>query len=105
MTSPSPLPPPASESSPSSAARELVLSGRSGLHARPAARVVEIARRYASVVTLVHGETSASAKDLLDVLYLAAPSGATITVSAQGFDAAAAVEALRLYLTSMGDDA
>lgn len=85
--------------------RELVLPGRSGLHARPAAKVVEIARRYACEVTIVHGETTASAKDLLDVLYLAAPSGATVEVSARGFDALAAVEALALFLSSLGDDA
>lgn len=87
------------------ASRELVLAGRNGLHARPAAKVVEIARRYTASVTLVHGPTSASAKDLLDVLYLAAPYGATLVVSAEGFDAAAAVDALEAYLTSMGDDA
>ena len=108
MTTPTPSTPDSSASPPSTsvvATRELVLPGRSGLHARPAARVVEIAKRYASVVTLVHGETSASAKDLLDVLYLAAPAGATVVVSARGFDAVAAVESLGAYLTSLGDEA
>ncbi len=105
------IPTPANSDQPSatpsitSASRELVLSGRNGLHARPAARVVEIAKRYAAAVTLVHGATSASAKDLLDVLYLAAPSGATLVIAAQGFDAVAAVESLGAYLSSLGDDA
>ena len=83
----------------------LVIPGRLGLHARQAARVVEIARRYASTVTLVHAEVRASAKELLDVLYLAAPSGALLEVSAIGHDAEAAVDALATYLSSLGNDA
>ena len=108
MTTPPPPvsnPPPPAPSPSVAATAELVLTGRSGLHARPAARVVEIARRYAAAVTLTHGATRASAKDLLDVLYLAAPFGAMLVIAAEGFDAAAAVEALATYLASMGDDA
>ena len=86
------------------ASRDVVLSGKSGLHARPAAKVVEIARRYASSVTLVHGDVTASAKDLLDVLYLAAPSGVTLHVRAEGFDAAQAVEALSALLSTLSDE-
>lgn len=96
--------PPASPA-PAKASRDVVLAGRAGLHARPAARVVEIARRYASAITLVHGEVVASAKDLLDVLYLAAPSGATLFIRAEGFDATQAVDALAVYLASLAEDA
>lgn len=87
------------------ASRALVIPGRAGLHARPAAKVVEIARRYAARVTLVHAELSASATDLLDVLYLAAPAGARVEVIAVGHDAAAAVDALAAFLGSLGEDA
>ena len=86
------------------ASRDVVLPGKGGLHARPAARVVEIARRYASSITLVHGDVTASAKDLLDVLYLAAPSGVTLHVRAEGFDAAQAVEALSALLSTLSDE-
>ncbi len=87
------------------ASRALVIPGRAGLHARPAARIVEIARRYAARVTIVHADVTASANELLDVLYLAAPSGARVEVSAVGHDAVAAVDALTAFLASLGDDA
>ena len=87
------------------ASRALVIPGRAGLHARPAAKIVEIARRYAARVTIVHADLSASATELLDVLYLAAPSGALVEVTAVGHDAVAAVDALSTFLASLGDDA
>lgn len=87
------------------ASRALVIPGRAGLHARPAAKIVEIARRYAARVTLIHADLTASATELLDVLYLAAPSGALLEVHAVGHDAVAAVEALTAYLASLEDDA
>jgi phosphotransferase system HPr (HPr) family protein len=65
-----------------------------GLHARPAARVVETARRFSAETTLVVGAATARAKDLLDVLALAAVGGVEVTLHAHGPDAPAAVAAL-----------
>jgi multiphosphoryl transfer protein len=76
-----------------------------GLHARPAARVVETARRFRAEVVLLVGTTSARAKDLLDVLALGAPGGTVLQVEARGDDADAAVAALtRLFAAMDGED-
>ena len=80
------------------------MPGREGLHARPAARIVETARKYAAALTLVHGAERASAKDLMDVLYLAAPGGALLTLEGDGEDAEAAVLALESLFRAMGDE-
>ena len=65
-----------------------------GLHARPAARVTQVAQDFEAEVTLVHGSMRADAKSILDVLSLAAPRGATLTVLCSGGDAKEAAEAL-----------
>ena len=77
---------------------------KQGLHARPAARVVETAKRFAARVTLTHQETHASAKDLMDLLYLAAPGGACLELTAEGDDATAAADAVEALLASLRDD-
>jgi phosphotransferase system HPr (HPr) family protein len=76
-----------------------------GLHARPAARVVETARRFRAEVVLLVGTSRARAKDLLDVLALGAPGGTVVLVEARGDDAAAAVAArARLFAARDGED-
>jgi len=73
---------------------QVIVGARQGLHARPAARLVETAKRFQAEVRIQHGTTRGSAKDLLDVLYLAAPQGAVLVVEASGPDAPQAVEAI-----------
>ena len=70
------------------AAREVPLTNQYGLHARPASRIVGIASRYRSEVTLANGAGRAvNAKSILDVLTLAAGAGARLTIRAVGDDA------------------
>jgi phosphotransferase system HPr (HPr) family protein len=77
---------------------------RHGLHARPAARVVELARRFRAEVVLEAGASRARAKDLLDVLALAAAGGAEIVVVASGDDAREAVEAVAGLFAEMAGE-
>lgn len=65
-----------------------------GLHARPAARIVDVARRYVAETVLLVGPQTARAKDLLDVLALAAVGGTEVVLEGSGPDAADAVAAL-----------
>lgn len=71
-----------------------------GLHARPAAQWVEAARRHAAQLQVRHGQDAADAKNLISLLQLGLRHGDTVTVSAQGPDAAAALAAL---LSAMRD--
>ena len=83
--------------------RSCRIPGREGLHARPAARVVETAKRFAATITFVHGAARASAKDLMDLLSLAASGGSVITVEAEGEDAESALRALEDLFRAMGE--
>ena len=86
------------------AEREVVLRIAQGLHARPAAKLVETAKRFAAHVVVENGEVTGSAKDLLDMLYLAATVGSVLRLRAEGPDAAAAVDALEQLLGRLAEE-
>jgi phosphocarrier protein FPr len=66
----------------------------SGLHARPAARFVQAANRFASRITIRHGEREADAKSLIALLGLALRPSTEIVLLADGVDETAALDAL-----------
>jgi phosphotransferase system HPr (HPr) family protein len=65
-----------------------------GLHARPAARFVQVATRFASRITIRVGDREADAKSLIAVLGLTIRPGTQIAIQAEGDDDAAALAAL-----------
>lgn len=65
-----------------------------GLHARPAAALVEKALDFDAEVTIVAGEKQANAISITQVLALGASVGDVVTISASGDDADAAVDAV-----------
>jgi phosphocarrier protein HPr len=66
----------------------------SGLHARPAARFVQVASRFSCRVAVLHDGHEADAKSLLALLGLGLRPGTVITLRADGPDSTAAVAAL-----------
>jgi phosphotransferase system HPr (HPr) family protein len=64
------------------------------LHARPAANFVKTALGFSSQITVAAGERQADAKSLLAVLALGAKRGSTLSLTADGDDADAALDAL-----------
>ncbi len=77
--------------------QEIVLTVRNrlGLHARPAARFVSTAGRFAADVELIRAGRPANAKSINQVATLGVRQGDTITIRAAGPDAAAALAALQ----------
>jgi phosphotransferase system HPr (HPr) family protein len=65
-----------------------------GLHARPAARFVQVASRFTSRIALRHDGREADAKSLLAILGLTLRPGSRISLSAEGADAALALATL-----------
>lgn len=76
--------------------RRVTIANRLGLHARAAARLVNVARQYGSSVRLERPDTGkiADAKGILGVLLLTASRGTELLVTAEGGDAQDAVDAL-----------
>jgi phosphoenolpyruvate-protein phosphotransferase len=87
-------------------AREVVVPLQHGIHARPAARIAESARKFAAEVALVAVNRRASAKSPVGVMSLAIRHGDRIRVVASGPDADFAVAAVvELIEGGMGESA
>ena len=71
-----------------------------GLHAREAARFVQLASRFSSHITIRYGEREADARSLIGILGLAVGPSAEVTLVAEGADADAALVALSQALTA-----
>lgn len=85
-------------------AREVVVPLVHGIHARPAARIAETARKFVAEVALVAVNRRASAKSPVGVMSLAIRHGDTIQVVASGLDAEAAIQAVaELIGSGMGE--
>lgn len=75
-------------------AAEVRIRNRLGLHARAAAKFVQVAGTFASRVTVVKGSARVDGKSILGLLTLAASRGTTLVLEADGEDAAAALARL-----------
>ena len=81
-----------------SAQREVRITNKLGLHARPAAHFVKHVRTFRSEIWLVTGDGRYSASSLIDVLRANLDYGANATLEAHGVDAEEAVERLQKLL-------
>jgi multiphosphoryl transfer protein len=84
---------------------DAVILNKTGLHARPAATFVDLAKRYQADIRVRNGEAVANGKSLISLLQLGAEHGAAVRVSAQGEDSAAALDALQgAIAVGLGDE-
>lgn len=83
--------------------RQLIITNPHGLHARPAAAVVDRARRFDARVILEANGRRADARSITGLLGLGAAVGGDVRIVAQGADAAQAVEAVSAILTSASE--
>ncbi len=65
-----------------------------GLHARAAARFVQLAQKFDSRVEVAFGDQSVGATSIMGLMMLGAPNGALLEIRATGRDAAHAADAL-----------
>ena len=75
-----------------------------GLHARPAAKLVDCAARYTSDIRFSYNDQEIDAKSIMSVLMLAAPCGAELSVAITGDDKNDAMMALEALFTSGFDE-
>ena len=84
---------------------QVTVASKVGLHARPAAAVVKAANELSTVVRIGKDGRAVDARSMLSLLSLGAEHGDTVTVSAEGPDAAEAVAAMVALLASNLDEA
>ena len=82
--------------------REVIVGHRLGLHARAAARVVQLSSQYQSAISLTRDDRGnrieADARSILSILLLAAAHGSALLVRADGTDEGAAVDCICEYI-------
>ena len=78
--------------------REVIVRCESGLHNRQATYFVQKANEFESSISVESGNRRMNAKSLLGIMSLSIVTGATVTLSAEGTDAEAAVNALEALL-------
>ncbi|MCD6450821.1 MAG: HPr family phosphocarrier protein [Acidobacteria bacterium] len=85
--------------------REVEIVNKLGLHARAAARFVQLASRFASEVKVSKDGFTVNGKSIMGILLLTAPKGSRIEISASGEDEEEAVRALsELVATGFGEE-
>ncbi len=90
------------------ATRDIVVSNKLGLHARPAMQFVDLANQFLSSIT-VHkfGEEpgEADGKSVMQMIILAATEGTKMRIDATGEDAEAAAKTLaELFESKFGEE-
>ncbi len=85
--------------------RTVRLVNRLGLHARAAARFVDLAGRFRSSIVVFMGGVGVDGKSILGILTLAAPCGSELRLVIDGDDAEAALAALaELVAAGFGEE-
>ena len=83
--------------------RQVVIGHRLGIHARAAARLVQLSSQYQSSIVLFRPDSTktveADARSILSILLLSAGFGSKVGVRADGVDEEQAVESICEYLS------
>ncbi len=84
--------------------KKVTIKNPQGLHARPAALLVQTANRFKCEVEIIKGRQKVNGKSIMGIMTLAAGMGTSLTIRTQGDDAAPALEELvRLVTSNFGE--
>ena len=78
--------------------KEVTIGLASGLEARPAAMLVQVASQYNCSIYLENGDKSVNAKSIMGMMSLALQEGDEVTVVAEGEDEEKAAEGIKTFL-------
>jgi phosphocarrier protein len=85
--------------------KTITVVNRLGLHARPAAQIVQQATRFKSEVKISKDGLEVNAKSIMGVMMLAAEMGSQLLITADGPDEAQAVEAIaQVFANKFGEE-
>ena len=84
--------------------KTLAIVNKLGLHARAAAKLVDLASGFESRIRICRDGREADAKSIMKMMMLAASKGTRVEVLAQGNDAAEAAEAIERLVAGRFDE-
>jgi len=85
--------------------KELQVTNKLGIHARPAAMFVKIANRFSCNIFVEKDGEKVNGKSIMGLMMLAAGPGSKLTVHAQGHDASQALAELETLFKQKFDEA
>ena len=74
--------------------KEVTIKNRAGIHARPAALIVKVANEFNSEIFMEKSGNKINAKSIMGIITLGAAYNSTLSVTAEGEDEVAAIEAI-----------
>jgi phosphocarrier protein len=80
--------------------RDVEIINKLGLHARPSARLTQLASSFRSNVFMARNGRRVNAKSIMGVMMLAAAKGSTVTLETEGEDEMEAINALAGLISS-----
>ena len=84
--------------------KELLVSNKLGIHARPAAMFVKIANRFHCNIFVEKDGERVNGKSIMGLMMLAAGPGSKLTVHAEGHDASQALSELETLVKRKFDE-
>lgn len=85
--------------------RTVTVSNRAGIHARPAAVLVQAAKDFTASIYIEKGKDRINGKSIMGILTLAAAYGTELKLIAEGEDEKEAVEAIaRLFVSKFEEE-
>lgn len=87
-----------------SISREMTVTNKLGIHARPAAMFVKTANRFKCSVSVEKDGETVNGKSIMGLMMLAAGPGSSIHVHVQGEDSVQAIEELEALLHRKFDE-
>lgn len=83
---------------------QLILTNKLGMHARPAAMFVKTASRFSSEIFVEKDGEEVNGKSIMNLMMLAAGCGSKLRITAQGPDAAKAIEEIEKIISRKFDE-
>jgi len=84
--------------------RSLTITNKLGLHARAASKLVQLANKFSSTITLTQGDNSAPANSVLALMMLESGQGKTVEVCCEGSDAQDAMDEISALIENKFDE-
>jgi len=84
--------------------REVTIINKLGLHARAAAKLVNVASKYASLIEVEKDGQRVNGKSIMGVMMLAANQGSTIKLLADGDDAEKSLDDMEQLIKNYFDE-
>jgi len=84
--------------------KKITLENKLGLHARAAAKLVQLNEKFDCEIIISKGSVEANGKSILGVLLLAAPVGTELAFKVKGEDEEKAIESIEKLIKNKFDE-